>query len=96
MTPGRPILALGAQVKSSRRSVLTAAWLLGLILLLPGCVIRSSAPTASPSAATPGDVTPTVKPEKGGTLVVSMPLEPDVLNFTLSDSKGRFEIDPLF
>lgn len=80
-------------MNSSRRWARAAVWLLGLVLLVPGCVIRSSTPatTVSPSAATPGEVTPTVKPEKGGTLVVAMPTEPDILNFTLSDSTATLD-----
>ena len=79
---------------SSHRSVRAAAWLLGLLLLLPACVIGSSTPiaTASPSAATPGTAEPTVKPEKGGTLVVAMPVEPDILNFTLSNNPSTLDI----
>ncbi len=78
----------------SHRSVRAAAWLLSLLLLLPGCVIGSSTPsaTASPSAATPGTAEPTIKPEKGGTLVVAMPVEPDILNFTLSNNPSTLDI----
>ena len=80
-------------MQPSRRSVRAAAWILGLVLLLPGCVVGTSTPseTASPSAATPGTAPPTMKPEKGGTLVVAMPAEPDVLNFTLSNSPASLD-----
>ncbi len=61
---------------------------LGLLSLLPGCAIRSSNPTATPGPSPETDATPiaTVKPEKGGTLVVAVPSEPDVLNFTLTNN----------
>ncbi len=90
---GSLFLALGAAVYSSRRSARAAALILGLVLLIPACVVHSSAPTptSSPSAATPGTAAPTVKPQKGGTLVVAMPAEPDVLNFTLSDSPATLD-----
>ncbi len=90
---GSQFLALGALVNSSRRSARAAAWILGLVLLLPACVLNSSAPTpaSSPSVATPGTAPPTAKPQKGGTLVVAMPIEPDVLNFTLSDNAATLD-----
>jgi peptide/nickel transport system substrate-binding protein len=80
-------------VHPSRRSLRSAAWLIGLLLLLPGCMVSKSAPTAtaSPASATPGTAPPTAKPEKGGTLVVAMPLEPDILNFTLSNSTATLD-----
>ena len=72
----------------SRRSLRTAAFFFGLCLILPGCVIRSNSPTVtpSPSAVNSGTPTATEKPEKGGTLVVAVPVEPDVLNFTLTNN----------
>lgn len=78
----------------SRHSARMAAWVLGLVLLLPACVVSTSTPsaTASPSVATPGTALPTMKPEKGGTLVVAMPSEPDILNFTLSGSPATLDV----
>ncbi len=72
----------------SRRSLRAAAILFGLLSLLPGCVIHSSSPTATPgpSPSTDATATATTKPEKGGTLVVAVPSEPDVLNFTLTNN----------
>jgi peptide/nickel transport system substrate-binding protein len=70
-----------------------------LLLLIPACVVSSSTSTPSPSAtslpnpASPTSVplTPTPKPDKGGTLVAALPAEPDTLNFTLSDQPSTLD-----
>jgi peptide/nickel transport system substrate-binding protein len=87
-------------VLPSSRSVRAAAWILSLFLLLPGCVVSSSTTmtstpslTSIPNVATPTApaLSPTPKPDKGGTLVVALPAEPDVLNFTLSDKPSTLD-----
>jgi len=87
-------------VLPSSHSVRAAAWILILFLLLPGCVVSSSSTitstpsvTSIPTVATPTapSLSPTPKPDKGGTLVVALPAEPDVLNFTLTDEPSTFD-----
>ncbi|HEX3723055.1 MAG TPA: ABC transporter substrate-binding protein, partial [Nitrolancea sp.] len=82
----------------SSRSLRAVAWILTLILLLPACVVSSSATTTPgatsiPNEATPSapPITPTPKPNKGGTLVVALPTEPDILNFTLTDDASTLD-----
>ncbi|HEX7103954.1 MAG TPA: peptide ABC transporter substrate-binding protein [Nitrolancea sp.] len=77
----------------SSRSLRAALLIFTLLLLIPACVVSSSTSTPMPSAtsipnpASPTSIplTPTPKPDKGGTLVAALPAEPDTLNFTLSD-----------
>jgi peptide/nickel transport system substrate-binding protein len=70
-----------------------------LLLLIPACVISSSTSTPTsnatsiPNPASPTSIplTPTPKPDKGGTLVAALPAEPDTLNFTLSDQPSTID-----
>ncbi len=77
----------------SRRWLRAVALFFSLVLLIPGCMVHTTTPnaTVTPGPATPGTAEPTVKPEKGGTLVVAMPTEPDILNFTLSNSTATLD-----
>lgn len=83
----------------SSRSLRTALLIFTLLLLIPACVVSSSTSTPMPSATsipnpsspTSIPLTPTAKPDKGGTLVAALPAEPDTLNFTLSDQPSTLD-----
>ena len=83
----------------SSRSLRAALLIFTLILLIPACVISSttSTPTSNatsipiPASPTAIPLTPTPKPDKGGTLVAALPAEPDTLNFTLSDQSATID-----
>ena len=83
----------------SSRSLRAALLVFTLLLLIPACVVSSSTttPTSSatsipnPASPTAIPLTPTPKPDKGGTLVAALPAEPDTLNFTLSDQPSTID-----